>query len=81
MAHKPNSLAARDIASVLHPYTNLKTHPATGPLIVTGGDGVYVQDEDGNRYIEAMAGLWCTSLGFNEPRLVDAAAEAMRNQA
>ena len=73
-----NSLAARDIASVLHPYTNLKTHPETGPLVITGGDGVYVQDEDGNRYIEAMAGLWCTSLGFNEPRLVDAAAEAMR---
>lgn len=78
MTSHPNSLAARDIASVLHPYTNLKTHPATGPLIVTGGDGVYVQDEDGNRYIEAMAGLWCTSLGFNEPRLVDAAAEAMK---
>jgi len=37
-----------------------------------------VKDEDGTRYIEAMAGLWCTSLGFNEPRLVDAAVEAMR---
>jgi len=78
MTSHPNSLAARDIASVLHPYTNLKTHPETGPLIITGGDGVYVQDEDGSRYIEAMAGLWCTSLGFNEPRLVDAAADAMR---
>jgi 4-aminobutyrate--pyruvate transaminase len=78
MEHRPNSLAARDIASVLHPYTNLKTHPDVGPLVITGGDGVHVQDEDGNRYIEAMAGLWCTSLGFNEPRLVEAAAEAMR---
>ena len=78
MAAHPNSLAARDIASVLHPYTNLKTHPETGPLIITGGDGVYVQDEDGNRYIEAMSGLWCTSLGFAEPRLADAANEAMR---
>ena len=45
----PNSLAARDIAHVLHPYTNLKTHPETGPLIVTKGDGVYVEDEDGKR--------------------------------
>jgi 4-aminobutyrate--pyruvate transaminase len=78
MTRSPNSLAARDIASVLHPYTNLKTFPEVGPLIVTKGDGVYVEDEDGNRYIEAMAGLWCTALGFSEQRLVEAATQAMQ---
>ena len=78
MTAHPNSLAARDIASVLHPYTNLKTHPETGPLVIARGDGVYVEDEDGKRYIEAMSGLWCAALGFNEPRLADAAFEAMR---
>ncbi len=78
MARAPNSLAARDIASVLHPYTNLKLHPDVGPLVITKGDGIYVEDEDGKRYIEAMAGLWCTSLGFTEERLVEAAADAMR---
>jgi 4-aminobutyrate--pyruvate transaminase len=75
--HGVNSFAARDIAAVLHPYTNLELHEKIGPLVITNGDGVHVIDEDGNRYIEAMAGLWCASLGFSEKRLADAAAKQM----
>ena len=75
---RPNSPAGRDIASVLHPYTNLKTHEGTGPLIIERGEGVYVFDDEGREYIEAMAGLWCTALGFGEERLVEAAAAEMR---
>ena len=71
---KPNSLAARDITSLLHPYTNLRDHEKAGPLVITGGDGIHVIDDQGNRYIEGMAGLWCASLGFSEKRLADAAA-------
>ena len=74
---KPNSLAARDIASLLHPYTNLKEHEKTGPLVITGGDGVHVIDDQGKRYIEGLAGLWCASLGFSEKRLADAATAQM----
>ena len=73
----PNSLAARDVASLLHPYTNLKAHEQAGPLVITGGDGIHVIDDQGKRYIEAMAGLWCASLGFSEKRLADAAAAQM----
>ncbi len=73
----PNSMAGRDIASYLHPYTNLKTHQETGPLIITRGEGVNVFDEDGNKYIEGLAGLWCTSLGFSNERLIEAATKAM----
>ncbi|HSK38500.1 MAG TPA: aspartate aminotransferase family protein [Arenibaculum sp.] len=62
----------------MHPYTNLRTHEEHGPLVVTRGEGVYVFDEDGRRYLEGMAGLWCTALGFNEERLVEAAARQMR---
>src|SRR5690606_3026152 len=40
----------------------------------TRGDGVFVEDEAGRRYLEGMAGLWSTSLGFSERRLMDAAA-------
>ncbi len=73
-----NSPASRDIDYVMHPYTNLDRHKQTGPMIIERGDGVYVWDDSGRRYIEAMAGLWCTSLGFNEERLVEAAARQMR---
>lgn len=77
MTHLPNSLGARDIASYFHPYTNLKTVQKTGPTIITSGNGVEVYDEDGKVYIEALAGLWCTALGFHNERLVKAASDAM----
>jgi 4-aminobutyrate--pyruvate transaminase len=78
MSFKANSAASRDRAFVLHPYTNLEKFEETGPLVMTGGRGIRVTDEEGKEYIEAMAGLWCASLGFDEERLVEAAARQMR---
>jgi 4-aminobutyrate--pyruvate transaminase len=69
--------ASRDIATAIHPYTNLKRHETQGPLVMTEGDGVFVRDEDGKSYLEALAGLWCVSLGFSERRLADAAYHQM----
>ena len=73
MAHNPNSAAARDVAYVVHPYTNLRAHESKGPLVITGGERIHVTDDDGNRYIEGLSGLWCAGLGFSEKRLVEAA--------
>ena len=77
MAFAPNSPYARDIAFHAHPQTNMRLHETVGPLIVERGEGVYVVDNDGNRLLEGMAGLWCTSLGFSEKRLADAAYRQM----
>jgi 4-aminobutyrate--pyruvate transaminase len=65
--------ARRDLAYHLHPSTNLRQVEAEGPLVISRGEGVYVFDEQGNRYLEGMAGLWCASLGFSERRLAEAA--------
>jgi len=73
-----NSPERRDVASVLHPYTNLKKHEETGPLVISRGEGVWVYDNAGKGYIEGLAGLWSVSLGFGEERLVEAAAKQMR---
>jgi len=73
----PNSRHAIDVARMLHPYTNARTHEETGPLIITSGNGVEVFDDQGNAYIEAMAGLWSVAVGFGEKRLVDAATRQM----
>jgi 4-aminobutyrate---pyruvate transaminase len=73
-----NSTASRDIAVTIHPYTHLKKHETEGPLVITEGRGVHVYDESGKEYIEGLAGLWCTALGFGEERLVEAAARQMR---
>ena len=68
----------QDINSLFHPYTPLAKQRETGPVVMTRGDGVYVEDDQGNRYLEGMSGLWCTSLGFSEPRLVEAATRQMQ---
>jgi 4-aminobutyrate---pyruvate transaminase len=78
LAGKGNSASSRDVAYVVHPYTNLEVHKSAGPQIITSGKGIYVQDEEGKEYIEGMAGLWCASLGFGEERLVKAAEQQMR---
>jgi len=78
MAQPGNSAASRDIAYHVHGYTNLRKHEEIGPQIISRGSGIHVYDDSGKAYIEGLAGLWCSSLGFNEERLVEAAAAAMR---
>ena len=78
MIQPGNSAASRDIAHVMHPYTNLEHHKTAGPQIMSRGEGIWVYDDEGKAYIEGMAGLWCTSLGFNEPRLVEAATRQLK---
>ena len=75
---KHNENAAGDIAAHLHSFTNLATHAQTGPLTIARGDGVFVEDDQGNRYLEGVSGLWCASLGFSNKRLADAGSAALR---
>lgn len=72
-----SNFAMRDVESILHPATNLVQHRTTGPLIVDRAEGIYVWDADGKRYIEGLAGLWCTGLGYGNQELVEAAREQM----
>jgi len=73
-----NSNAERDIAHVLHPYTDHRAHAKNGPLVIARGEGVKVWDDQGKEYIEAVAGLWCASLGFSNHRLAEVAYEQMK---
>lgn len=72
------SLAARDLEAVFHPSTNLAKLPQQGAHVLVRGEGVYVWDDSGKQYLEGMAGLWCTSLGYGNERLARVAAEQMR---
>jgi len=47
-------------------------------VVISRGKGVRVWDESGKEYIESVAGLWCAALGFDNERLVQAAAAQMR---
>jgi 4-aminobutyrate--pyruvate transaminase len=69
--------ATRDVETLIHPYTQLASFRDTGPLVLERGEGVWVYDSAGKGYIEGMAGLWCTALGYSNHELVEAAREQM----
>lgn len=62
------------MTSIIYPTTNFK---ATEKLFVERGEGVYIFDSNGNKYLEGLAGLWCTSLGYGNKELIDTASEQM----
>ena len=68
-------LVEKDKAHLLHPVSNLKDMRANGPLVLAQGEGVYLWDTDGKRYIDAFAGLWNVNVGHGRKVLADAAAE------
>jgi len=72
------NLQTRAVETLIHPYTNQATIRDTGPLVFERGKGVYVYDVDGKAYLEGMAGLWCTALGYDNDELVEAATAQMR---
>ncbi|HWA70400.1 MAG TPA: aminotransferase [Rhizomicrobium sp.] len=75
---KLSNMQSRDMASLLHPFTNLTVLRQTGPMVIERGAGVFVYDAQGRDYLEAMSGLWCTALGWGENELAETAAEQMR---
>ncbi len=59
---------------IIYPTTNLT---ATEQLVIERGEGVYVYDNQGKQYLEGLAGLWCTSLGYGNRELIDTTAQQM----
>ncbi len=74
---RTEELARLDLEHLFHPSTDLKGHGQAGPLIWDRGEGVYIHDTEGREYLEGMAGLWCTALGYGEKELARVAAEQM----
>jgi 4-aminobutyrate--pyruvate transaminase len=73
-----SNLAIRDIETLAHPNTNLAQLRETGPIVLEHGKGVFVYDSDGKAYLEGMAGLWCTALGYGNEELAETAAAQMK---
>jgi 4-aminobutyrate---pyruvate transaminase len=71
-------LESRDLKSVFHPNTNLAAYHKSGPLVLVRGEGIHVWDNHGNRYIEGMGGLWCTTLGYGDEELARTAYEQIK---
>lgn len=73
----PNSTEARDIRYQMPAAADMRRHEETGSVVIERGEGIYVFDNTGKRYIEGLAGLWSVAVGFGEPRLAKAAFDQM----
>ena len=67
-----NPVLQADQRYVWHPFTQHAWWPDDDPLVITGGQGVWLQDSAGQRYIDAFSSLWVTVHGHNEPRITQA---------
>jgi taurine-pyruvate aminotransferase len=72
--------SARD-RTVWHQMSGRQPAGAKGPMIVAEGDGAWVTDVDGNRYLDGLSGQWCVNVGYGRERLADAAAAQLKRLA
>ena len=66
-----------DAAHHLHPFTHYAELAEEGSRVIMRGEGVWLWDADGRRYLDAMAGLWCVNVGYGRQELADAAHRQM----
>ncbi len=74
---KNNQLDAWDRDHFFHSSTHLAQF-ARGELpnrVITGGEGVYIRDRDGNRLLDAFAGLYCVNVGYGRTEIADAISQ------
>jgi len=62
----------------LHPFTDHKDLGSKGTRIITHAEGVYIQDSNGQKILDGMAGLWCINVGYGRQELIDAATRQMK---
>ena len=67
-----------DAAHHLHPFNDNAALAKKGTRILTRGEGVYVWDAEGNKLLDAFAGLWCVNIGYGRKELGDVASRQMR---
>ena len=58
-----------DLRNIWHPCTQMKEHESIPPLLIEKGDGVYLIDRNGKRYIDVISSWWVNLFGHNHPRL------------
>lgn len=75
MNERRRRLEEADDRHLWHPFTPHSVYRAEEPLLVERGEGHYLVDIDGRRYLDAVGSLWCNVLGHRHPRL-DAALRA-----
>jgi 4-aminobutyrate--pyruvate transaminase len=63
-------------SAFMHPFSHIPTLEQSGPVIVERGEGIYIYDDQGRKYLEGNSGLWNVVLGFDNNKLIEAAQRA-----
>ena len=58
-----------DRAHLWHPFTAMADWAASAPLVIERGEGIYLFDTEGNRFLDGVSSLWCNVHGHRHPRL------------
>jgi adenosylmethionine-8-amino-7-oxononanoate aminotransferase len=72
-------LAARDLRVLWHPCTQMRDHEELPPIPIKRGQGVWLEDYDGRRYLDAISSWWVNLFGHANPR-INAALTAQLQQ-
>ena len=70
-----DALWEMDRQHLLHPWTNFGPFEKEGSLVITKGEGCYLWDAEGRRYLDAVGGMWCTNVGLGRKEMAQAIAE------
>jgi len=74
-------LVAADKAHYMHCFHIFDDHRENGALNIAAGEGAYIYDTHGRRYLDAVGGMWCTNIGLGREEMADAIAEQVRQLA
>lgn len=73
------TLAQRDLEVVWHPCTQMQDHEDLPPIPIRRGQGVWLEDFDGRRYLDAISSWWVNLFGHANPRINAAVAEQLES--
>ncbi|SMX22573.1 aspartate aminotransferase family protein [Boseongicola aestuarii] len=77
--HMPTAeLQALDAAHHIHPFSTQSNFEKEGARVIKRGEGVWLFDSEGEKILDAMAGLWCVNVGYGREELVEVATRQMR---
>lgn len=70
-----------DQRHTLRPWVPLSGDEGEPALIIERGQGAWLYDSNGNEYLDAVGGLWCTNIGLGRDEMADAIADQVRQLA
>ncbi|MCI0453910.1 MAG: adenosylmethionine--8-amino-7-oxononanoate transaminase [Candidatus Dadabacteria bacterium] len=72
MTDRTKKLGEYDRNFVWHPFTQMKDYEKEEPIVIEEGDGVYLVDSEGRRYIDGVSSLWVNIHGHKVPEIDEA---------